>query len=92
MMPRQRRLLGAQAAFGRPHREDAVVVVTAMFGLSERNYATELGAADYVTKPFELDDPRRPRAPHITPTRTCGPGRLAAAAYAVRAPASWLVQ
>jgi DNA-binding response OmpR family regulator len=33
-----------------------VVVVTAMFGLSERNYATELGAADYVTKPFELDD------------------------------------
>ncbi len=33
-----------------------VIVVTAMFGLSERNYATELGAADYVTKPFELDD------------------------------------
>ena len=33
-----------------------VVVVTAMFGLSERNYATELGAAAYVTKPFELDD------------------------------------
>ena len=26
-------------------------------GLSERNYATELGAADYVTKAFELDDP-----------------------------------
>jgi two-component system response regulator VicR len=37
-------------------REMPVVVVTAMFGLSERNYATELGAADYVTKPFELDD------------------------------------
>lgn len=33
-----------------------VVVVTAIFGLSERMYATELGAADYVTKPFELDD------------------------------------
>jgi DNA-binding response OmpR family regulator len=37
-------------------REMPVIVVTAMFGLSERNYATELGAADYVTKPFELDD------------------------------------
>lgn len=33
-----------------------VIVVTAIFGLSERLYATELGAADYVTKPFELDD------------------------------------
>ena len=33
-----------------------VIVVTAIFGLSERNYATELGAVDYVTKPFELDD------------------------------------
>ena len=33
-----------------------IVVVTAIFGLSERLYATELGAADYVTKPFELDD------------------------------------
>ena len=33
-----------------------VVVVTAIFGLSERLYATELGAADYVTKPFELDE------------------------------------
>jgi DNA-binding response OmpR family regulator len=33
-----------------------VVVVTAIFGMSERLYATELGAADYVTKPFELDD------------------------------------
>ena len=33
-----------------------VIVVTAIFGLSERMYATELGAADYVTKPFELDD------------------------------------
>jgi DNA-binding response OmpR family regulator len=33
-----------------------MVVVTAIFGLSERMYATELGAADYVTKPFELDD------------------------------------
>ena len=32
-----------------------VIVVTAIFGLSERLYATELGAADYVTKPFELD-------------------------------------
>jgi DNA-binding response OmpR family regulator len=30
--------------------------VTAIFGLSERLYATELGAADYVTKPFELDE------------------------------------
>ena len=29
---------------------------SARFGLSERMYATELGAADYVTKPFELDD------------------------------------
>jgi DNA-binding response OmpR family regulator len=33
-----------------------IVVVTAIFGLSERLYATELGAADYVTKPFDLDD------------------------------------
>ena len=33
-----------------------VIVVTATFGLSERLYATELGAADYVTKPFELDE------------------------------------
>ena len=33
-----------------------VMVVTAIFGLSERLYATELGAADYVTKPFELDE------------------------------------
>lgn len=33
-----------------------VIVVTAIFGLSERLYATELGAADYVTKPFELAD------------------------------------
>jgi DNA-binding response OmpR family regulator len=33
-----------------------VIVVTAIFGLSERLYATELGAADYITKPFKLDD------------------------------------
>lgn len=33
-----------------------VIVVTAIFGLSERLYATELGAADYITKPFDLDD------------------------------------
>ena len=33
-----------------------VIVVTAIFGLSERLYATELGAADYVTKPFELNE------------------------------------
>src|SRR4029077_4446762 len=33
-----------------------VIVVTAIFGMSERLYATELGAADYVTKPFELDE------------------------------------
>ena len=33
-----------------------VIVVTAIFGLSERLYATELGAADYVTKPFGLDE------------------------------------
>src|SRR5205823_8344404 len=33
-----------------------VIVVTAMFGMSERLYATELGAADYLTKRFELDD------------------------------------
>ena len=31
-----------------------VIVVTAMFGLTERNYATELGAVDYMTKPFEF--------------------------------------
>lgn len=35
-----------------------VIVVTAIFGLSERLYATELGAADYVTKPFELGELR----------------------------------
>lgn len=33
-----------------------VLVVTAIFGLTERLYATELGAADYVTKPFEMTD------------------------------------
>src|SRR5437763_16593799 len=33
-----------------------VIVVTAIFGMSERLYATEPGAADHVTKPFELDD------------------------------------
>jgi DNA-binding response OmpR family regulator len=33
-----------------------IIVVTAIFGMSERLYATELGAADYVTKPFDLDD------------------------------------
>lgn len=33
-----------------------VIVVTAIFGMSERLYATELGAADYVTKPFDLED------------------------------------
>ncbi|MGH2378569.1 MAG: response regulator transcription factor [Candidatus Limnocylindria bacterium] len=33
-----------------------VIVVTAIFGLSERLYATELGAADYITKPFKLED------------------------------------
>ena len=33
-----------------------VIVVTAIFGLSARLSATELGAADYVTKPFELDE------------------------------------
>jgi DNA-binding response OmpR family regulator len=33
-----------------------VIVVTAIFGLSERLYATELGAADYVTKPFKLEE------------------------------------
>ncbi len=33
-----------------------VIVVTAIFGLSERLYATELGAVDYITKPFELDE------------------------------------
>ena len=33
-----------------------VIVVTAIFGLSERLYATELGAADYITKPFDVDD------------------------------------
>ena len=32
-----------------------VIVVTAIFGLSERLYATELGAADYITKPFKLE-------------------------------------
>ena len=32
------------------------VVVTAIFGLSERMCTTELGAADYLSKPFELDD------------------------------------
>lgn len=33
-----------------------VLVVTAIFGLTERLYATELGAADYVTKPFEMTE------------------------------------
>jgi len=29
-----------------------VIVVTASFGLSERRYATELGAADHIARPF----------------------------------------
>ena len=33
-----------------------VIVVTAIFGMSERLYASELGAADCITKPFDLDD------------------------------------
>ena len=33
-----------------------VVVVTAIFGLSERRYLTELGDADCGGKPFLLDD------------------------------------
>ena len=33
-----------------------VIVVTAIFGLSERLYASELGAADYITKPFKVED------------------------------------
>jgi DNA-binding response OmpR family regulator len=33
-----------------------VIVVTAIFGLSEREYATQLGAAGYITKPFEMSD------------------------------------
>lgn len=53
-----------------------VIVVTAIFGLSERLYATELGAADYVTKPFKLDEllgrivallPADARPPGLTP-------------------------
>ena len=57
MMPRRDgfSLLRELRADGRI-AELPVVVVTAIFGLSERLYATELGAADYVTKPFELDD------------------------------------
>jgi DNA-binding response OmpR family regulator len=51
-----------------------VIVVTAIFGLSERLYATELGAADYITKPFKLDEllqrvvgllPAGQRPPHV---------------------------
>ena len=37
-------------------QELAVIVVTAMFGLTERNYAAELGAVDYMTKPFEFQE------------------------------------
>ena len=57
MMPRRDgfSVLRELRADGRvSHR--SFVVVTAIFGLSERLYATELGAADYVTKPFDLDD------------------------------------
>ncbi len=51
-----------------------VVVVTAIFGLSERLYATELGAADYLTKPFELEDlVGRVRALLVTPTTSNPP-------------------
>jgi len=46
-----------------------VIVVTAIFGLSERNYATELGAADYITKPFDLDDLVRRVKTLLQPTR-----------------------
>ncbi len=57
MMPRRDgfSVLREMRADGRISRIP-VIVVTAIFGLSERLYATELGAADYVTKPFELDD------------------------------------
>lgn len=49
-----------------------VIVVTAIFGLSERLYATELGAADYVTKPFELDD-LLTRVRSLLPSVAAGP-------------------
>ena len=57
MMPRRDgfSVLRELRADGRINRLP-VIVVTAIFGLSERLYATELGAADYVTKPFELDE------------------------------------
>lgn len=55
-------------------RQLPVIVLTEIFGLSERLYATELGAADYVTKPFKLEDllqrivgllPADQRPPHV---------------------------
>lgn len=57
MMPRRDgfSVLREMRADGRINRVP-VVVVTAIFGLSERLYATELGAADYVTKPFDIHD------------------------------------
>jgi len=60
-----------------------VIVVTAIFGLSERLYATELGAADYITKPFKLDEllgrivgllPADQRPPGSTPHGQSEPG------------------
>lgn len=61
-----------------------VIVVTAIFGLSERLYATELGAADYITKPFQLDElfgrivgllPAEARPPGAPPVPRTGPSQ-----------------
>jgi DNA-binding response OmpR family regulator len=61
-----------------------VIVVTAIFGLSERLYATELGAADYITKPFKLDEllqrivgllPADQRPPGAPANQSPDPGR-----------------
>ena len=61
-----------------------VIVVTAIFGLSERLYATELGAADYITKPFKLDEllgrivsllPADQRPPGAAPRAPKQPGK-----------------
>lgn len=37
-------------------KEISVIVMTAIFGLSEKSYATELGAAAYLTKPFRVEE------------------------------------
>src|SRR5207253_9177816 len=67
-----------------------VIVVTAISGMSERLYATELGAADYVTKPFELDDLITRVRALLSPTAASPPARRYRRRGAARGPSAAL--